>query len=157
MNTKLNQFISFLFYQFQNRYRPVYKAFRSDSSFNFMIFFMIFFFQFIIMIFQAVGVYGSGYCGFITAIDQFDGTVKGGFAGVLALSVAVSFAICAAVSFILLTKVRDDGFITLSCSCHYYYWCCCCCFCNEMWISCLSIKCCVFLLFFFSFDELYIN
>lgn len=65
------------------------------------------------MIFQAVGVYGSGYCGFITAIDQFDGTVKGAFAGVLALAVAASFAICAAASFILLTKVCNRCFYSL--------------------------------------------
>lgn len=70
-----------------------------------MIFFMIFFFQFVIMIFQAVGVYGSGYCGFLTAISQFDGTLGGAFAGVLTLAVASSFAICAAASFVLLTKV----------------------------------------------------
>lgn len=132
-----------IFQNFANRYRPVYKAFRSDSSFNFMIFFMIFFFQFVIMIFQAVGVYGSGYCGFITAIDQFDGSVKGALCGVLALTVAASFAICAAASFILLTKVCSSCFIIIAIRVDC---CCCCCHRHETWISCLSIKC---LRFFF--------
>lgn len=70
-----------------------------------MVFFMIFFFQFLILIFQTVGIHGSGFCGFITAIAQFDGTFSGIFFGILALAVAISFAICAAGSFLLLTKV----------------------------------------------------
>lgn len=70
-----------------------------------MVFFIIFFFQFIILILQTVGVHGSGYCGFITAIDQFDGSVGGVFAGLLTLAVAISFAVCAAGSFLLLGKV----------------------------------------------------
>lgn len=88
------------------RYRPAYKAFRSDSSFNFMVFFLIFFFQFLVSILQAIGIHGSGYCGFITAIALFDGTFTGVFTGILALAVAISFAVCAAGSFLLLTKVH---------------------------------------------------
>ncbi|XP_031626631.1 secretory carrier-associated membrane protein 2 [Contarinia nasturtii] len=87
-------------------YRPAYKAFRSDSSFNFMVFFLIFFFQFLMLILQSIGITGSGYCGFLTAIRQFNGTLSGIFTGVLALAVATSFAICAAGSFLLLTKVH---------------------------------------------------
>lgn len=41
-------------------YRPIYKAFRSDSSFNFMVFFFIFLFQIIITIVQSVGFSGGG-------------------------------------------------------------------------------------------------
>lgn len=87
------------------RYRPAYKAFRSDSSFNFMVFFLIFFFQFILLIYQTVGVNGSGYCGFVTAINEFDGTFSGIIFGLLTIIVAFSFAACTTGSFLLLTKV----------------------------------------------------
>lgn len=96
-------------YLLTTRYRPAYKAFRSDSSFNFMVFFMIFFFQFLVLIYQAVGVHGSGYCGFITAVKQFDGTWTGILFGILTLAVAISLAVCAAGSFLLITKVRPNS------------------------------------------------
>lgn len=73
-----------------------------------MVFFLIFFFQFLMLILQSIGIHGSGYCGFLTAISQFDGTLSGIFTGILALAVATSFAICAVGSFLLLTKVIFD-------------------------------------------------
>jgi len=50
-------------------FRPAYKAFRSDSSFNFMAFFFIFFCQIIINCLEAVGFGESGFCGMVLAIN----------------------------------------------------------------------------------------
>lgn len=86
-------------------YRPAYKAFRTDSSFNFMVFFFVFFFQMIMLIVQTIGINGSGYCGFITAISQFNGSPSGIIVGLFMLVVAISFAACTAGNLMLLTKV----------------------------------------------------
>jgi len=87
-------------------YRPIYKAFRSDSSFNFMVFFFIFFFQMIITIFQALGMPGSGTCGLATALQTFDGTPSGIVIGIFLLLVAAGFCCAAFIDFLLLAKVH---------------------------------------------------
>lgn len=48
-------------------YRPVYKAFRSDSSFSFFFFFFVFFFQTAVYIIQTVGIphWGNRSVGFL--------------------------------------------------------------------------------------------
>ncbi|KAK9409147.1 secretory carrier-associated membrane protein 4 [Crotalus adamanteus] len=84
-------------------FRPVYKAFRSDSSFNFMAFFFIFGAQFILTVFQAIGFKGWGACGWVAAIS-FIGTSVG--AGVVMLFPAVMFTLCAVGMFISLIRVH---------------------------------------------------
>ncbi|KAJ8955370.1 hypothetical protein NQ318_003467 [Aromia moschata] len=72
-------------------FRPAYKAFRSDSSFNFMVFFFIFF--------SSLGIY--------TAIEAFDNTVQGIIVGILALIIAIGFGCAAAADLFLISKIHN--------------------------------------------------
>eukprot|EP00112_Aurelia_sp_Birch-Aquarium-sp1_P015834 Seg3535.2 transcript_id=Seg3535.2/GoldUCD/mRNA.D3Y31 product="Secretory carrier-associated membrane protein 2" protein_id=Seg3535.2/GoldUCD/D3Y31 len=62
---------SFLFW-----YRPIYQAFKNDSSFNFMLFFVVFFFQIVLTIVYALGIPSFGTCGWINAGKAFDAKNK---------------------------------------------------------------------------------
>uniref|UniRef100_A0A0R3RUR6 Secretory carrier-associated membrane protein n=1 Tax=Elaeophora elaphi TaxID=1147741 RepID=A0A0R3RUR6_9BILA len=73
---------SFLFW-----FRPVYKAFRNDSSFNFMLFFLVLFFHSIFTLVQALGL--SQYaCGWINAINTFHHSV---FTSLVMIISAIAF------------------------------------------------------------------
>eukprot|EP00095_Tigriopus_kingsejongensis_P012750 maker-scaffold30_size591359-snap-gene-1.17 protein:Tk12750 transcript:maker-scaffold30_size591359-snap-gene-1.17-mRNA-1 annotation:"hypothetical protein DAPPUDRAFT_50141" len=90
-------------------FRPIYKAFRDDSSFNFMMFFFVFFFQFLMSIVNFLGVGDTGSCGLITGIKEITGSTSSGgeiFVGVLMLITAIGFAVCAISDFYLLTRVH---------------------------------------------------
>lgn len=94
-------------------FRPVYKAFRTDSSISFMIFFLTFSGQFLFMLIMAIGIPKTGGSGFITAIVTFQGGKRatgasGGdyFVGFIIILVAVGFALAAAADFYMLTKVH---------------------------------------------------
>ncbi|XP_065774606.1 secretory carrier-associated membrane protein 4 [Muntiacus reevesi] len=85
-------------------FRPAYKAFRSDSSFNFMAFFFIFGAQFILTIIQAVGFSGWGACGWLAAIGFFQTSVG---AAVVMLLPAIMFSMSAAMMAIIIMKVHS--------------------------------------------------
>ncbi|XP_055372519.1 secretory carrier-associated membrane protein 5 [Condylostylus longicornis] len=88
-------------------FRPVYKAFKSDSSFNFMVFFFVYFFQTIITIFQTIGIPSLGYCGYILAFEQMNnGDAFGIFVGIILLLIAICFTICSVLNVMLITKVH---------------------------------------------------
>lgn len=88
-------------------FRPAYKAFRADSSFNFMVFFFIFFCQFLYSAFMALGIYGTGGCGLITAIVTLQhGTGAGYFVGFIVLLAAIGFVAAALADFFMLTKIH---------------------------------------------------
>jgi len=84
-------------------YRPVYKAFRSDSSFNFFLFFFVYFFQFCTSVMQAIGIPSWGTCGFLNAISTISAHTG---AGVVMFLIAFLFTICAVGNMMLLVRVH---------------------------------------------------
>jgi len=89
-------------------FRPAYKAFRDDSSFNFMVFFFVFFFQFLVTVMSVLGIGNTGSCGLILGIKEISGGESGGriFVGVLMLLVTLGFGIAALADFFLLVRVH---------------------------------------------------
>jgi hypothetical protein len=92
------------------RFRPVYKAFRDDSSFNFMVFFFILFFHAIFCLVQALGL--STYAvGWLNTINTFG---VHPFIGIIMLVSAVTFTLAFAGMAVGLLKVhklyRGAGF-----------------------------------------------
>lgn len=87
-------------------FRPAYKAFRSDSSFNFMVFFFIFFFQFVVTTIQAIGIPGSGTIGLIKALATFNNTAWSIVSGIIALLIALGFGAAAAADLFLISKIH---------------------------------------------------
>lgn len=85
-------------------FRPVYKAFRSDSSFNFFFFFFVFFAQIVISVIQAVGIPKWGNSGWISAIAVI-GSNKA--VGAIMMVVAAFFTAAAALSVVLLKMVHS--------------------------------------------------
>ncbi|XP_019523488.1 PREDICTED: secretory carrier-associated membrane protein 5 isoform X2 [Hipposideros armiger] len=84
-------------------FRPIYKAFKTDSSFSFMAFFFTFMAQLVISIIQAVGIPGWGICGWIATISFF-GTNIG--SAVVMLIPTIMFTVMAVFSFIALSMVH---------------------------------------------------
>ncbi|XP_026221807.1 secretory carrier-associated membrane protein 2 [Anabas testudineus] len=85
-------------------YRPVYKAFKSDSSFSFFFFFFVFFCQVVIFIIQAVGIPKWGNSGWITAFTVISTNQA---VGAIMIIVAILFTMCAVLSVILLKMVHS--------------------------------------------------
>ncbi|KAM4573616.1 secretory carrier-associated membrane protein 2 [Odontesthes bonariensis] len=85
-------------------YRPVYKAFKTDSSFSFFFFFFVFFCQVVVFIIQSVGIPKWGNSGWISAFTVI-GTNKA--VGAIMIIVAILFTICAVISVILLKMVHS--------------------------------------------------
>ncbi|XP_064107203.1 secretory carrier-associated membrane protein 1-like isoform X3 [Macrobrachium nipponense] len=82
-------------------FRPIYKAFRSDSSFNFMVFFFVFFFQLIVSIVNAIGIPSMGTCGWVAVGNAFSAGSLG--LGVFLIIVALAAsALAAGMAFSLL-------------------------------------------------------
>ncbi|XP_025774257.1 secretory carrier-associated membrane protein 2 isoform X2 [Prionailurus viverrinus] len=86
-------------------YRPIYKAFRSDNSFSFFVFFFVFFCQIGIYIIQLVGIPGLGDSGWIAALS----TLKKDHLAVSIIMMVVAgfFTLCAVLSLFLLKRVHS--------------------------------------------------
>ncbi|XP_077332470.1 secretory carrier-associated membrane protein 4 [Lithobates pipiens] len=84
-------------------FRPAYKAFRSDSSFNFMTFFFICGVQFVLSVVQAIGISGWGACGWLAAVTFFSYNVG---AAIVMLFPAVMFTVSAIATALALVKVH---------------------------------------------------
>ncbi|CAI2728677.1 unnamed protein product [Schistosoma spindalis] len=76
-------------------FRPLYKAFRSNSSVNFFIFFIVFGVQVLVMIIQSIGIINWGSCGWITGLAVVRSSPV---IGVMSLLVASIFTAVTAIS-----------------------------------------------------------
>ncbi|CAN9506622.1 unnamed protein product [Ophioblennius macclurei] len=85
-------------------YRPIYKAFRSDSSFSFFFFFFVFFFQVAVYIIQSVGIPTWGNSGWITSISVIGTNLA---VAVIMMVVAGFFTVNAVLGVILLKMVHS--------------------------------------------------
>lgn len=84
-------------------FRPAYKAFRADSSFNFMAFFFVFGAQFVLSVLQAIGFAGWGACGWLAAVSFFQVSV---WAAIFMLIPAVMFTVAAAAMAFVIMRVH---------------------------------------------------
>ncbi|KAA3676877.1 secretory carrier-associated membrane protein [Paragonimus westermani] len=84
-------------------FRPLYKAFRSNSSVNFFIFFFVFGVQVVIMGIQSLGILNWGSCGWITGLT----VIKSNPAiGVITLLIACLFTVLTVVGAMYLIRVH---------------------------------------------------
>ncbi|CAJ1049284.1 secretory carrier membrane protein 2%2C like [Xyrichtys novacula] len=84
-------------------YRPVYRAFRSDSSFSFFFFFFVFFFQVVVYVIQSVGIPKWGNSGWISAITMIRINLA---VAVVMMVVAGFFTVNAFLAIVLLKMVH---------------------------------------------------
>jgi len=90
-------------------YRPIYKALRSGSSFNYMLFFFVFFFQAVFTCLYALGMDFLGTCGWINGagIAASKDTGKEGVSAMFFISGAL-FTLLAVFKIFLLRKVHTS-------------------------------------------------
>ncbi|KAJ8380399.1 hypothetical protein SKAU_G00011770 [Synaphobranchus kaupii] len=84
-------------------YRPLYGAFRSDSSFRFFVFFFIYICQFGVHVLQAIGIAGWGACGWISALTGLNKSVP---VGIIMILISALFTASAVISLIMFKKVH---------------------------------------------------
>ncbi|NWH40165.1 SCAM3 protein, partial [Chloropsis hardwickii] len=85
-------------------YRPMYKAFRSDSSFNFFVFFFVFFAQNVMYVLQAIGIPNWGFSGWILSLIALRTNTA---VAVMMILVSMSFTAVAVLGIIMLKKIHS--------------------------------------------------
>ncbi|XP_066193886.1 secretory carrier-associated membrane protein 3 isoform X1 [Sylvia atricapilla] len=85
-------------------YRPMYKAFRSDSSFNFFVFFFVFFAQNVMYVLQAIGIPNWGFSGWILSLIALRTNTA---VAVMMILVSLSFTAVAVLGIIMLKKIHS--------------------------------------------------
>ncbi|XP_020034345.1 secretory carrier-associated membrane protein 2 isoform X2 [Castor canadensis] len=86
-------------------YRPIYKAFRSDNSFSFFVFFFIFFCQIGVYFIQMIGLPTLGTSGWLAALSALK--EKPLAVSIIMVVVAGFFTLCAGLSLFLLQRVHS--------------------------------------------------
>ncbi|KAG7240033.1 hypothetical protein INR49_028036 [Caranx melampygus] len=84
-------------------YRPLYGAFRSDSSFRFFVFFFVYICQFGVHVLQTIGITGWGTCGWIAALTGLNTSIP---VGIIMLLIAALFTALSVGSLIMFKKVH---------------------------------------------------
>ncbi|XP_075885661.1 secretory carrier-associated membrane protein 1-like isoform X2 [Nelusetta ayraudi] len=84
-------------------YRPLYGAFRSDSSFSFFVFFFVYICQFGIYVIQCVGITGWGASGWISALTGLNTNVT---VGIIMILIAALFTSQAVMSLFMFKKIH---------------------------------------------------
>nr|XP_046230322.1 secretory carrier-associated membrane protein 1-like isoform X5 [Scatophagus argus] len=84
-------------------YRPLYGAFRSDSSFRFFVFFFVYICQFGIYVLQSIGIRGWGASGWISALTGLNQSIP---VGIIMILIAALFTSLAVMSLIMFKKVH---------------------------------------------------
>ncbi|NXL05254.1 SCAM3 protein, partial [Mesembrinibis cayennensis] len=85
-------------------YRPMYKAFRSDSSFNFFVFFFVFFAQNVMYVLQAIGIPNWGFSGWILSLIALRTNTP---VAVMMILVSLFFTAVAVLGIIMLKKIHS--------------------------------------------------
>ncbi|XP_022055803.1 secretory carrier-associated membrane protein 3 [Acanthochromis polyacanthus] len=85
-------------------YRPMYKAFRSDSSFNFFVFFFVFFAQVCVYVIMTIGIPGWGFSGWIVSLAALQINVA---VGVIMMINAILFSAQTAMGVVMLKKIHS--------------------------------------------------
>ncbi|XP_075302515.1 secretory carrier-associated membrane protein 1-like isoform X4 [Opisthocomus hoazin] len=84
-------------------YRPLYRAFRSDSSFRFFVFFFVYICQFAVHVLQAAGFQRWGNCGWISSLTGLNKSIP---VGIMMIIIAALFTASAVISLVMFKKVH---------------------------------------------------
>lgn len=84
-------------------YRPLYGAFRSDSSFRFFVFFFVYICQFAVHVLQAAGFHNWGNCGWISSLTGLNKNIP---VGIMMVIIAALFTASAVISLVMFKKVH---------------------------------------------------